>query len=253
MAKRLVRAKHKIKAARIPYRVPADAQLPDRLPGVLAVLYLIYNAGADGPAGDGLCPEAIRLTRVLVDLMPDEHEVAGLLALMLLTESRRRTRYDDGHLVLLADQDRGDWETALIAEGTAIVRDCVRRDRPGIYQIQAAINAVHANADSIETTDWTQVVALYDQLHELSPTPVVALNRAIAVAEVDGPAVALAMTDGLGLESYYPYHAARADLLRRLGRTGEAADAFARAAELAPTDPERSYFMDRLADLSGPN
>jgi len=250
MAKRLVRAKHKIRAAQIPYRIPTDAKLPDRLPGVLAVVYLIYSTGADGPAGDDLCAEAIRLARTLADLMPDESEVAGLLALLLLTESRRQARRHDGRLVLLADQDRATWDAALIAEGTAIVLGCVRRDHPGPYQIQAAINAVHADAASIETTDWAQVMALYDHLYQLTPTPVVALNRAIAIGEVDGPAAALALTDDLRLDGYWPYHATRADLLHRLGRDSEAADGYTRAAAMAPGEAEREYLAGRLGGLS---
>ncbi|GEC03445.1 RNA polymerase subunit sigma-24 [Streptomyces spinoverrucosus] len=245
MAQRLVRAKRKIKAARIPYRVPEEHQLPDRLRPVLAVLYLVYNAGtADpvGPAERGLCAEAIRLARILADLMPDEPEAAGLLALLLLTESRRaaRTR-PDGSLVLLAEQDRSCWDRALIEEGQAIVRRCLRRDRPGAYQIQAAINAVHADAATPEQTDWPQIMALYDQLLALAPTPVVALNRAVAVGEVRGPATALALVDELDLDGYYAFHATRADLLHRLGRGEEAAAAYERAAALAPTAGERDF------------
>jgi RNA polymerase sigma-70 factor (ECF subfamily) len=239
MAKRLVRAKRKIKAARIPYRAPADHELPDRLPPVLAVVYLIYNAGLTSAA---LCPEAIRLARILVTLMPDEPEVHGLLALLLLTESRRASRTrPDGSLVLLAEQDRGRWERALIEEGQAIVRWCLRRDQPGPYQLQAAINAVHADAATFEETDWPQILDLYDHLLALAPTPVVALNRAIAIGEVEGPAAALGLVDELDLESYYPYHATRADLLQRLGRPGEAATEYERAAALAPTAAERDF------------
>ena len=239
MAQRLVRAKRKIKAARIPYRVPDDHELPARLPPVLAVVYLVSNAGAEDPA---LGAEAIRLARLLATLMPDEPEVAGLLALLLLSESRRASRSrPDGTLVLLGEQDRTRWSRALIAEGQAIVRACLRRDQPGPYQLQAAINAVHADADTFAATDWPQIVALYDQLLALAPTPVVALNRAIAIGEVDGPDVALALVDELALAGYHPFHAARADLLRRLGRHGEAEDAYARAAELAPTEAERAF------------
>jgi RNA polymerase sigma-70 factor (ECF subfamily) len=242
MAQRLVRAKRKIKAARIPYRVPDDHELPDRLGPVLAVVYLVYNAGlarADQPA---LCAEAIRLARILATLMPDEPEVAGLLALMLLTESRRAARTGpDGSLVLLGDQDRGRWDRALIDEGQAIVRRCLRRNQPGPYQLQAAINAVHADAATIEQTDWSQIVALYDQLLAVTPTPVVALNRAIAIGELHGPAAALALVDELDLDNYHPFHATRADLLRRLGRNSEAAAAYQRAAALAPTDAERDF------------
>lgn len=250
MAKRLVRAKHKIKATRIPYRVPTEAELVDRLPPVLAVVYLIYNAGAGGPSGTELRHEAIRLARTIAALMPDEPEVAGLLALLLLTESRQPARFtDDGSIVLLADQDRTRWDRSLIEEGQALVRACLRRDQPGPYQLQAAINAVHSEAPSIEATDWPQILALYDHLVELSPTSVVALNRAIAVAEVQGPAAALALVDQLDLDGYYALHATRADLLRRLGRSDDAARAYARAAELAPRESERSFLEERLAAL----
>jgi RNA polymerase sigma-70 factor (ECF subfamily) len=242
MAQRLVRAKRKIKAARIPYRVPRDHELPDRLPPVLAVVYLVYNAGLSSPAEAGLCPEAIRLARILATLMPDEPEVAGLLALLLLTESRRATRIrPDGSLVLLGEQDRTRWDRALIEEGHAIVRRCLRRNQPGPYQLQAAINAVHADAATVEQTDWSQIVALYDQLLGVAPTPVVALNRAIAIGEVHGPAAGLALVDELDLDNYYAFHATRADLLRRLGRSREAATAYARAAAMAPTDAERDF------------
>jgi RNA polymerase sigma-70 factor (ECF subfamily) len=249
MAKRLVRAKRKIKAASIPYRIPAEAELPERLRPVLAVLYLIYNAGADGPAGGELCREAIRLARAIARLMPDEQEVAGLLALLLLTESRRAARFWDGALVLLAEQDRSRWDAGLIEEGTAIVAACVRRNRPGIYQLQAAINAVHANAGSIEATDWRQILALYDHLLALSPTPVVALNRAIALAEVQGPSVALALVEELELDGYHLLHATRAELLLRLGRRTDAGVAFSRAAQLAPTPTDRAFLLRRLETL----
>jgi RNA polymerase sigma-70 factor (ECF subfamily) len=242
MAKRLVRAKRKIRAARIPYRAPADHELPDRLPPVLAVVYLTYNAGLTSTEEPSLCAEAIRLARILVRLMPDEPEVYGLLALLLLTESRRASRTrPDGSLVLLAEQDRSRWDRAAIEEGQAIVRRCVRRDQPGPYQLQAAISAVHADAATFEQTDWSQIVALYDQLLGLAPTPVVSLNRAIAIGEVDGPAAALELVDELDLESYYAFHATRADLLQRLGRPGEAATEYERAAALAPTDAERGF------------
>jgi RNA polymerase sigma-70 factor, ECF subfamily len=242
MAQRLARTKRKIKAARIAYRVPEEHELPERLRPVLAVVYLVYNAGLTSPAEPGLCPEAIRLARILATLMPDEPEVAGLLALLLLTESRRpsRTR-PNGSLVLLGEQDRRRWDRALIKEGQAIVRRCLRRNQPGAYQIQAAINAVHADAATVEQTDWSQIVALYDQLIAIAPTPVVALNRAIAIAEVQGPATALALVDELDLDNYHPFHATRADLLRRLGRDSEAATAYDRAAALAPTDAERAF------------
>ena len=250
MAKRLVRAKHKIAAAHIPYRVPSEADLPERLRPVLAVVYLIYNAGTDGAPGDDLRREAIRLARAIAELMPDEAEVAGLLALLLLTESRWPARYrEDGSLVLLRDQVRRSWDRALIDEGQAIVRACLRRDRPGPYQIQAAISAVHADAATFEAIAWRQIVALYDQLLASWPTPIVALNRAIAVAEVEGPLAALDLLDSLELDDYHPYHAARADLLRRVGRRDEAAGAYARAAALAPGDAERRFLADRLAQL----
>lgn len=247
MAKRLVRAKHKIKAAHIPYRVPAEADLPDRLRPVLSVLYLIYNAGTSGSAGDDMRREAIRLARAIRGLMPDEAEVAGLLALLLLTESRWSARFsDDGAIVVLRDQDRSTWDRALIEEGHALVRACLRRNQPGPYQIQAAINAVHADADSFAATDWHQILALYDELLAMTPTPVVALNRAIALAEVGGPAAALDILDGLDLADYHLFHAARADLLRRLGRWDEARYAYTRAADLAPTDAERTFITGRL-------
>jgi RNA polymerase sigma-70 factor, ECF subfamily len=240
MAVRLVRAKRKIKAARIPYRVPEAHELPDRIRPVLAVVYLIYTAGL--PAEPGLCAEAIRLGRILATLMPDEPEVVGLLALLLLTESRRASRTrPDGSVVLLGEQDRSQWNRALIEEGQAIVRWCLRRNQPGAYQLQAAINAVHADAATVEQTDWPQIVALYDQLLTVAPTPVVALNRAIAISEVEGPAAALAIADELELDNYYPFHATRADLLRRLGRNREAATAYERAADMAPTDAERDF------------
>ncbi len=247
MAKRLVRAKHKIRAAHIPYRVPSEAELPDRLRPVLSVLYLTYNAGTDGAAGDDLRQEAIRLARAIAGLMPDEAEVAGLLALLLLTESRWPARFTaDGRLVVLRDQDRLSWDRALIEEGHAIVRACLRRNQPGPYQIQAAINAVHADADSFDATDWSQILALYDQLLAITPTPVVAMNRAIALAEVRGPQAALDILDGLDLAGYHLRHAARADLLRRLGRHAEASEAYALAASLATSDAERSFLIDRL-------
>jgi RNA polymerase sigma-70 factor (ECF subfamily) len=250
MAKRLTRAKHKIKAARVPYRVPEDHELPTRLPPVLAVVYLIYNAGLNGRTDSSLCSEALRLARLLAALMPDEGEVRGLLALLLLIEARRGSRTaPDGSLVLLADQDRARWDRALIDEGHSIVRACLRRNRPGPYQIQAAIQAVHTDAPTFEATDWRQIVALYDQLLAFAPTPVVALNRAIAVGEVDGPAAALALVDRLSLDGYHAFHATRADLLSRLGRPGDAAAAFERAAELAPTEAEREFL--RLGGRSG--
>jgi RNA polymerase sigma-70 factor (ECF subfamily) len=242
MAQRLARAKRKIKAAQIPYRVPEHHELPDRLRPVLAVVYLIYNAGSAHQVQPDLCVEAIRLARILAALMPDEPEVAGLLALVLLTESRRASRTRaDGSLVLLGEQDRARWDRALIEEGQSILRRCLRRNQPGAYQLQAAINAVHADASTFEETDWSQIVALYDQLLAVAPTPVVALNRAIAIGEVNGPAAALALVDELDLDTYHPFHATRGDLLRRLNRHTEAAAAYERAAALAPTDPERDF------------
>jgi RNA polymerase sigma-70 factor (ECF subfamily) len=247
MAKRLVRAKHKIRAAHIPYRVPNEAELPERLRPVLAVLYLTYNAGTDGPSGDDLRHEAIRLARAISGLMPDEAEVAGLLALLLLTESRWPARYSsDGALILLRDQDRSLWDRALIEEGHAIVRACLRRDQPGPYQIQAAINAVHADAAAMEATDWGQILALYDHLLAITPTPVVAMNRAIALAEVQGPAAALEILHDLDLDDYHLFHAARAHLLLRLGHHDDASQAYALAAALAASDAERAFLRDRL-------
>lgn len=246
MAQRLVRAKRKIRLARIPYRVPDDHELPDRLGPALAVVYLIYNAGQSTSVETDLCAEAIRLARVLVALMPDEPEVAGLLALLLLTESRRPTRLAaDGSLVLLSEQDRGSWDRVLIEEGQAILRRCLARDQPGPYQLQAAIGAVHADAADAAQTDWSQILTIYTQLFSLAPNAVVALNRAVALAEVDGPEAALAIVETLDLHGYYPFHATRADLLRRLGREAEAGAAYARAAELAPTEAEREFLRRR--------
>jgi RNA polymerase sigma-70 factor (ECF subfamily) len=257
MAQRLVRAKAKIRDAGIPYRVPSDADLPDRLRAVLAVVYLVFNEGYAASSGerlvrDDLCAEAIRLGRLLAELMPDEPEVMGLLALMLLVESRRASRTTpDGGLVLLADQDRGQWDRALIAEGQAIVRQCLRRNQPGPYQIQAAINAVHSDAPAEADTDWSQILQLYEQLMAMAPSPVVALNRTVAVAEVDGPAAALALVEGLGLGGYRLFHAIRADLLRRLGRDREAALAYEAAIALTENAAEREFLRRRRESLAG--
>ncbi|AVT28518.1 RNA polymerase subunit sigma-24 [Plantactinospora sp. BC1] len=252
VAQRIVRAKKKIRDAGIPYRVPAEHELPDRLPPVLTVLYLMFNEGYASTAGPlirtDLCAEAIRLARELAALMPDEPEVLGLLALLLLTEARRPARLDPtGELVLLADQDRSLWNRALIAEGHDLVRRCLRRNRPGPYQIQAAISAVHTDGAS---TDWRQVLALYDQLLALVPTPVVALNRAVAVAEVHGPAVALAALEDLDLPGYHRLPATRAELLARLGREAEARAAYDEAMALATNETERAFLQTRQTELS---
>ncbi|MGH2641385.1 MAG: RNA polymerase sigma factor [Actinomycetota bacterium] len=252
MAKRLVRAKYKIKAANIPYRVPDQEHLPGRLGSVLSVLYLIYTTGLDGQERAALRAEAIRLARALVALMPDEPEAAGLLSLMLLNESRAAARTLEGELVLLRDQDRSMWDGAMIGEGQAIVRACIRRGRPGPYQLQAAIQAVHGDARSFHETDWRQIVVLYDRLFSVMPTPVVALNRAIAIAEVEGPGTALPTLETIApdLENYHLLHAARGTMLRRLGRRGEARAAFERAASLASTDADQRFLDGQIEDLT---
>jgi RNA polymerase sigma-70 factor, ECF subfamily len=264
MAQRITRAKAKIKAAGIPWRVPAAADLPARIDGVLTVLYLVFNegylaSGADtDPVRAELTGEAIRLTRLVRELLPDDGEAAGLLALMLLTEARRTARVSaDGELVTLDQQDRGAWDRTLVAEGHALVRERLASGRPpGRYQLLAAINAVHTDAADARDTDWSQVAALYDQLARLDPSPVVALNRAIAIAELDGPHVALAQVDALAapLAGYHAFHATRADLLRRLGRSAEAREAYDRAIELSANSAEMAYLTrrrDQLASAGG--
>jgi RNA polymerase sigma-70 factor (ECF subfamily) len=251
MAQRLVRAKGKIRDARIPYRIPTAPELPERVGSVLAVVYLIFNEGYKASEGtqlvrDDLCREAIRLGRLLAELMPNDQEVIGLLALMLLVESRRETRTtSDGDLVLLADQDRTRWNQDLIAEGQALVRQCLAVNRPGYYQIQAAINAVHSDATAASDTDWRQILALYDQLLALTPSPVVALNRAVALAEVEGPAAALNVVDALDLGGVVSFHVVRADLLRRLGRATESADALDVAIARTSNLAERTFLERR--------
>lgn len=259
IGQRITRAKAKIKANNIPYRVPTEADLPARVTGVLTVIYLVFNEGylATGPDANPvrneLTAEAIRLTRVLHDLLPDDGEVIGLLALMLLADARRRARVShSGELVTLAEQDRGAWDRAMVAEGHGLIRACLASGRaPGRYQLLAAINAVHTAAPDARDTDWSQIIALYDQLANLDPSPIVALNRAVAVAELDGAEVALAIVDRLGapLSGYHAYHAARADLLRRVGRSEEAKASYDRAIELAGNTAEIAYLFRRRGQL----
>jgi RNA polymerase sigma-70 factor (ECF subfamily) len=254
MAQRITRAKKKIASAGVPYRVPQDADIPERLDGVLAVLFLVFNEGylatGDGdPVRAELTGEAIRLTRLLRHLLPEEPEVAGLLGLLALTEARREARVRHGQLVPLDEQDRAGWDRGLIEEGHALVRGCLAINRPGRYQILAAINAVHTDAPAAPDTDWSQVVALYDQLTRLDPSPIVALNRAVAVAELDGPDVALALVDGLPLTGYHAWHATRADLLRRLGRSVEAKEAYDAAIATTQNSAERAYLDRRRGEL----
>jgi RNA polymerase sigma-70 factor (ECF subfamily) len=256
MAQRITRAKKKISVAKIPYRVPSAEDLGERVNGVLAVIYLVFNEGylsssADAsPIREELTAEAIRLARILRMLLPGDPEVMGLLALMLLTEARRRSRVAGGELVLLREQDRGGWDRELIAEGHALVRECLAIGRPGRYQLLAAINAVHTDAPTAADTDWSQIATLYGQLYALTPSPVVALNRAVVIAELDGPEVGLAEVDRLSLDGYHLWHATRADLLRRLGRSAEARAAYDAALARTDNEAERAFLTRRRGQLA---
>jgi RNA polymerase sigma-70 factor (ECF subfamily) len=254
MAQRITRAKRKIAAAKVPYRVPEASDLPERLGDVLLVLFLVFNegylaSGEDEPVRAELTGEAIRLARILRRLLPEEPEVTGLLGLLLLSEARRESRVRNGELVALPEQDRAGWNSRLIAEGHDLVRECLVINRPGRYQLLAAINAVHTDARTAADTDWSQILALYDQLTQLDPSPIVALNRAVAVAELDGPEVALALVDRLPLAGYHAWHATRADLLRRLGRSAEAREAYDAAIAATQNSAERTYLSRKRGEL----